>query len=444
MSAIARPAEEPPNRVPFMSQVHTWGDASLLALLLAADFTWLIADAEVNQVSLPLALVWSVFIAYVAFAERRANPDEFVVAITTALWCFGNGFWTLSDFAEWQEIANRLSDDYGGDYVSESGYDGGSAVSDTASNAPPLTYAGIDFHDVQLLDDLAGVCFLVASVVGVAYYAHLRHTPFFKDARQKRGDSLVDEFAVEYVDDRGALFLGEDSLDENHTGSHLSNDRDALLRDVSSGGNVSSASGAFSDSPFLGPAFTPNVLNVRSRAEYESLSHFLWIAKDLSWWVAVEMEDRLPVFLIACAKAVTVLVAFLLLAHTADALLVARRDTEKKGSFSLTNLDGETVTKLGLVFWVLAMTVWSFGDMFYPDPEARIGAEVHLFSLDSSAGVEGPDSSRWWAAWSMAVGVFVLAAFWGSEAVAICRQGVSGVDRTEEPRDPPTGAGPPT
>ena len=82
--------------------------------------------------------------------------------------------------------------------------------------------------------------------------------------------------------------------------------------------------------------------------------------------------------------------------------------------------------------------------MFYPDPEARIGAEVHLFSLDSSAGVEGPDSSRWWAAWSMAVGVFVLAAFWGSEAVAICRQGVSGVDRTEEPRDPPTGAGPPT
>jgi hypothetical protein len=88
MSAIARPSPEPPNRVPFMSQVHTWGDASLLALLLAADFTWLIADAEVNQVSLPLALVWSVFIAYVAFAERRANPDEFVVAITTALWCF--------------------------------------------------------------------------------------------------------------------------------------------------------------------------------------------------------------------------------------------------------------------------------------------------------------------------------------------------------------------
>ena len=42
-----------------MSQVHTWGDASLLALLLAADFTWLIADKEVNQVSLPLALVWS-------------------------------------------------------------------------------------------------------------------------------------------------------------------------------------------------------------------------------------------------------------------------------------------------------------------------------------------------------------------------------------------------
>ena len=441
MSAIARPAEEPPARVPFMSQVHTWGDASLLALLLAADFTWLIADAEVNQVSLPLALVWSVFIAYVAFAERRANPDEFVVAVTTALWCFGNGFWTLSDFAEWQEIANRLSDDYDGDYASSSGYDGtGSFVSDASSNAPPLTYAGVHFYDVQLLDNLAGACFLVASLVGVAYYAYLRHTPFFLDARQKRGDGLVDEFAVEYVDDRGALF-GED-------GDDSLNDRDLLLRGADGNEHVFVSSsdarlGGDAADPFLGPAFTPNALNVRSRAEYESLSHFLWIAKDLWWWVAVEMEDQLPVFFIGCAKFVTVVVALALIAHTADALAVARRDAPK-GAFSANAVDGETVTKLGLVFWVLAMTVWSFGDMFYPDPEARIGAEVHLFSVDSSPGVEGPDSSRWWAAWSMAVGVFVLAAFWGSEAVAICRQGKNGVHRTEEPRDPPREAGPPT
>lgn len=83
-ASVGRPAEDA--RPPFLSQVHTWGDASLLALLLAADFTWLIADKEVNQVSLPLALVWSVFIAWVAFAERRANPDECVVALTTALW----------------------------------------------------------------------------------------------------------------------------------------------------------------------------------------------------------------------------------------------------------------------------------------------------------------------------------------------------------------------
>ena len=151
---------------PFMSQVHTWGDASLLALLLAADFTWLIADKEVNQVSLPLALVWSVFIAWVAFAERRANPDGCVVALTTALWCFGNGFWTLSDFAEWQDVAAPNAG---------SGYDGGGGVPDGA----PLTYAGVDFYDIQTLDNLAGACFLIASLVGAAYYAHLRYTPFF-------------------------------------------------------------------------------------------------------------------------------------------------------------------------------------------------------------------------------------------------------------------------
>ena len=61
-ASVGRPAEDA--RPPFMSQVHTWGDASLLALLLAADFTWLIADKEVNQVSLPLALVWASMMTY--------------------------------------------------------------------------------------------------------------------------------------------------------------------------------------------------------------------------------------------------------------------------------------------------------------------------------------------------------------------------------------------
>ena len=97
------------------------------------------------------------------------------------------------------------------------------------------------------------------------------------------------------------------------------------------------------------------------------------------------------------------------------------------------------MTKLAIVFWVLAMTVWSFGDMFHPDPETRIGAEVRLFSLHSSADAEGPDSSRWWAAWSMAVGVFVLAAFWGSEAVAICARGEGdGEAATREAGEPPS------
>ena len=432
-ASVGRPAEDA--RPPFLSQVHTWGDASLLALLLAADFTWLIADKEVNQVSLPLALVWSVFIAWVAFAERRANPDECVVALTTALWCFGNGFWTLSDFAEWQDVAAPNAG---------SGYDGGGGVPDGA----PLTYAGVDFYDIQTLDNLAGACFLVASLVGAAYYAHLRYTPFFMDARRLRGDGLVDEFAVAYVDDRGALF-GEDGEDGEDSMRGEARDRDALLRDGrSSSSGVGGSRISESSDPFLGPAFTPNVLRVRSRAEYESLSHFLWIAKDLSWWIAVETEDVAPGALIGCAKAATAFVAAALIAHTADALAVARRDAPPKKNAMLNKkqtswvswvTDGEVVTKLAIVFWVLAMTVWSFGDMFHPDPETRIGAEVRLFSLHSSADAEGPDSSRWWAAWSMAVGVFVLAAFWGSEAVAICARGRGdGEAATREAGEPPS------
>ena len=432
MSAVGRSAEDA--RPPFTSQVHTWGDASLLALLLAADFTWLIADAEVNQVSLPLALVWSVFIAYVAFAERRANPDECVVALTTALWCFGNGFWTLSDFAEWRDVAERKTRGA----KDASGYDGSGLANDESGGAP-LTYAGVDFYDVQTLDNLAGAGFLVAALAGVWYYARARYTPFFLDARRARGDEMAtDEFAAEYVDDRGALELGEDTADT------ITDDRDALLRPRAG------ASRAFAErlgrppgtAPFLGPAFAPNALRVRSRAEYESLAHFLWIAKDLAWWVSVECDDALPRALVGCAKATTVFLAAALLAHSADALAVAMRDARTRDGddfgtprlVSLGLVDGEVVTKLALVFWVVAMTVWSFGDMFAPDPEARIGAEVRLFSLRASADAEGPDSSRWWAAWSMAIGAAVLAAFWGYEAIgAVCARG-KGLGGPRDPR----------
>ena len=89
----------------------------------------------------------------------------------TALRGFGNGFWTLGDCAEWQDVAAPNAG---------SGYDGGGGVPDGA----PLTYAGVDFYDIQTLDNLAGACFLVASLVGAAYYAPLRVPPFFLAARR--------------------------------------------------------------------------------------------------------------------------------------------------------------------------------------------------------------------------------------------------------------------
>ena len=418
MSAVGRPAEDA--RPPFMSQAYTRGDAILLALLLAADFTWLIADAESNQVSLPLALVWSLFVAYVAFAERRANPDEFVVALTTALWCFGNGFWTLSDFAEWRAVAERSRGD------DASGHDGSGGERAGA----PLTYAGVDFYDTRTLDNLAGACFLVASLAGVAYYSRWRYTPFFLDARRARADGLKDARAAARADESRALVLGEDGADTATAAANVA----AASRPEPSGADRPSVRETLAtpiSDPFLGPAFTPNALRVQSRAEYESLSHFLWIAKDLWWWVSVEMDDALPGALVGCAKAVTVLTAAALIAHTFDALAVAIRDAPPDRKWARSRrYGGEVVTKLGLVFWVVAMTVWSFGEMFAPDPEARIGAEVRLFSARESADAEGPDSSRWWAAWSMAIGAFVLAAFLGHEAIAaVC------VRETGDPRD---------
>ena len=46
----------------------------------------------------------------------------------------------------------------------------------------------------------------------------------------------------------------------------------------------------------------PNVLNVQSRAEYESLSHFLWIFNDLCLYFAVEFEETFPTGVVLLRK----------------------------------------------------------------------------------------------------------------------------------------------
>jgi hypothetical protein len=197
----------------------------------------------------------------------------------------------------------------------------------------------------------------------------------------------------------------------------------------------------------------PNVFRVQSRAEYEALSHFLWIFNDLCLYFAVEFEDVWPANAVLFAKVCMATVATWLIAHSVDALAVALRESAFGGATpgvreslairrdhfefpdpeppdepcpcSTANVfDSEVVTKFSALFWVVAMTVWSFGDAFFPDPESRIGAEVNLFSLDAGPGIEGPESSRWWAAWCMMLGVFVLALFWGSELAAIARRSV--------------------
>lgn len=429
----AATAAEYEAREPYQSQVHTWGDASILALLLAADYSWLVEDTEVNQLTLPLVLAWSLFITYAAFVERRANPDEFIVASTTALWCFGNAFWTLTDFAWWEwEAARREAEETGDGY---DGYDG--------DDPSAVTYAGVRMENVRLLDTLVGVCFAVAFAVGVAYFAHFRYTDAFVAARRARGDGVAGDYSeTASVEDE--------------------EDAKPALRSAGRRARRETRAG----DPFAGPAFMPNVLNVQSRAEYESLSHFLWIFNDLCLYFAVEFEETFPTGVVLFAKALMVTVAAWLIAHSVDALLVARRDAVVVDAFVVDTegtavdaardpessadrrtreisgaaggadrvlttggaykpLDAETVTKLCTLFWVVAMTVWSFGDMFAPDPDSRIGVEVDLFSLDAGPNVEGPESSRWWAAWCMMVGVAALALFWGSELAAMAWHAVA-------------------
>jgi hypothetical protein len=432
----AATAAEYEAREPYQSQVHTWGDASILALLLAADYSWLVEDTEVNQLTLPLVLAWSLFITYAAFVERRANPDEFIVASTTALWCFGNAFWTLTDFAWWEWEAARREAEETGD-----GHD--------LDDPSAVTYAGVRMENVRLLDTLVGVCFAVAFAVGVAYFAHFRYTDAFVAARRARGDGVAGDYSE--------TASVEDEEDEE--------DAKPALRCAERRARRETRLNA--GDPFLGPAFMPNVLNVQSRAEYESLSHFLWIFNDLCLYFAVEFEEILPKGVALFAKALMVTVAFWLIAHSVDALVVARRDAVVVDAFVIDAegnafvvddtafdpesfaerrhdremagaangadvqkraykpLDAETVTKLCTLFWVVAMTVWSFGDMFAPDPDSRIGVEVDLFSLDAGKNVEGPESSRWWAAWCMMVGVVALALFWGSELFAMALRAVA-------------------
>ena len=414
-------------REKFMSQVHTWGDAGLLALLLAADFTWLIADKATNQVALPMSVLWALFITGCAFLERRSAPDELVVAATTALWCVGNGFWTLSDFQEWIEMEKKTQgmDGYDTEYVDE------------------FTYAGIEFSNVDLLNDCAFVCFLVSTCVGVWYYAVGRYSASFLDARVVRGDELVDDCLPDNsLDDDEAPSQNFSALAPSREVSPDEERRALVALGTSSaavGADAATAPNSFETNSFLGPVFTPNLLNVQSRAEYDSLSHFLWIFKDLVWWVSVENDGYLPGWFLVVMKSVTVVVAFCLITHTVDALLVAKRDatsdskelihgSDMEGTADSTGAGDDShsesdenplsgvVTKVALLFWVLAMTIWSFGDMFWPDPDLRVGKEVYLFSTKSGKDVEGPESSRWWAAWSMTLGVFTLAAFWATEA----------------------------
>ena len=190
----------------------------------------------------------------------------------------------------------------------------------------------------------------------------------------------------------------------------------AAANDALSDGGESGQSPNSTNS-FKGPAFLPNVLNVKSHAEYEGISTALWIAKDLCWWCAVEMFPN-SVFL----EAVTVLVASALIAHTVDAAVLTWHNGDLIGF----------VNQATLLFWVCSFAIWCFGEVFFEEYEDDMPGDFTFLTKPPSH----PLNLRWWASWVLTAGTVFFFGFW---AVYACLVSIDGSrDERDDAKEPPS------
>ena len=162
--------------------------------------------APLPAVNPAMLIVTIAYCAHVACTtDRVENPHEAVFWFATLTWCIGNALWMANDFE-----------------------------TDTPAGIPTVGHVS----DVVLRCLLHGAGAVLAAGLAfeLFYFAHLRHTPRFVEAAERAA------VAAALLDDGGEAGAGGRSLSRNLSGNAVA---------------------------FRGPAFLPNVLDVKSHVEYE-------------------------------------------------------------------------------------------------------------------------------------------------------------------------------
>jgi len=309
-----------------------------------------------------MLIVTIAYCAHVACTtDRVENPHEAVFWFATLTWCIGNALWMANDFE-----------------------------TDAPDGIPTVGHVS---HVVsRCLLYAAGAVLAAGLAFELFYFAHLRHTPRFVEAAERAA------VAAALLDDGGEAGAGGRSLSRKLSGNAVA---------------------------FRGPAFLPNVLDVKSHVEYEGISHALWIAKDLCWWASVEIFPGRVLF-----QALTVAVATALVAHNVDAAVLTWRGG---------NLIG-FVNQFTLLCWVSSFTIWCMGEVFWEKYEGDTTGDFTFLTKRPEHWL----FLRWWASWVLTIGAVFFFGFWAIYAfVYAFVPGLGGEDdevpviAAKEPPSPP-------
>ena len=419
---------------------------ALLFALVLADLSWICMDAGACGPALFATVLLSALAALEAAPRAASAPDELALALATALWCVGNACWTIADFGE-------ASDDTLTAW--------GRAVPSSSSSAHPpheATLIGIRFERTRRYWALAPVLFALALVP--ALLACRR----FKAAAAAEGTNDADDASPN--DSDAAPFA---AAYESAGVLRRADDEAAVPLVVGASSASAHASEDTSAAAFDRPSTDPGG-RLRA-ASADPAAHALWIAKDLAWWCAVEIEGPVAVAFVpvalVCAAALLAHLAALVReaqasssssilggsgppnddadetrtrargdASSAAGTVVAdgalsseptpdarRRDRDEAPILLLKRFswrdDLEATIRVGLALWALSMTCWMTSEMFQSAEASDRGARLAVVGGGAVAG--GAVNLRWVAGWVMVAACVAYARHWiarGADAVA--------------------------
>ena len=415
---------------------------ALLFALVLADLSWICMDAGACGPALFATVLLSALAALEAAPRAASAPDELALALATALWCVGNACWTIADFGE-------ASDDTLTAW--------GRAVPSSSSSAHPpheATLIGIRFERTRRYWALAPVLFALALVP--ALLACRR----FKAAAAAEGTNDADDASPN--DSDAAPFA---AAYESAGVLRRADDEAAVPLVVGASSASASASEDTSAAAFDRPSTDPGGARAASA---DPAAHALWIAKDLAWWCAVEIEGPVavafvPVALVCAAALLAHLAALVREARASSSSILgggglpnddadetrtraggdassaagtvadgalsseptpdARRRDRDEAPILLKRFswrdDLEATTRVGLALWALSMTCWMTSEMFQSAEVSDRGARLAVVGGGAVAG--GAVNLRWVAGWVMVAACVAYARHWiarGADAVA--------------------------